>query len=605
MNTYDTAALPLGTTDVKALYNNASNFDEGMNSTSPAFIDRRGFRRQTWAGFENAFADFLANSGYESIYLIYGAGVTILRQTQLVERDGQLYRIGDPADLPLTLTGDWATDSPKLKLVGDDALRQALANEADPTQGVSLVGGSARHVQNVAALRLVPASVTIPVVTAGYLQAGDGGFGVYDYDPSDTTTVDDGCTCFVNATDGARRKLRMSGTLKLEQCGAVGNGSHDDAIDRGLAWAQADRGVTELANGRLTFDAGKTLNVTRSHSVTVPIVLEVNSVVHTTHASGFAFVVAETYLARNTGWDIRFSQGARCINGNTSLPTSVSASGPGFLEIRRMQFSRVDVGMCIAYPRGAVYLNGSEDHFTNQHVQHNTFNFGQWGYNGFGLKCLSNSAETGGVQANVFNIQNIFANFHNYDLDTDGYSNTTSNVFNIQAADKEAPGGYGMNLFSSYNTFNIGFAECSFLVQASAYYNIFNMGNSQSSGIAISDVNKTTFWNCAVDVSQLPANVGISLDTEWVNQFGCTVTAYINVNLAATPSASSGLSVQTGRNSASLREVAHPEESAATTPVARTCSAVVIIPHGHILKFVRTGGGTLSLSSVVFTQTTR
>lgn len=45
--------------------------------------------------------------GYESTYLIYGAGVVVERQTQLVQRDGELYRVLDALDIPLTLTGDW------------------------------------------------------------------------------------------------------------------------------------------------------------------------------------------------------------------------------------------------------------------------------------------------------------------------------------------------------------------------------------------------------------------------------------------------------------------------------------------------------------------
>ncbi|UQB79122.1 hypothetical protein KI429_05480 [Pseudomonas shirazica] len=85
---------------------------------------------------EQQVTDFLIAMGYESVYLAYGAGVVVERQTQLVQRDGELYRVMNASDVPLTLTGTWATDAPKLQAVGDAALRQALAL---PT-GMNLIG---------------------------------------------------------------------------------------------------------------------------------------------------------------------------------------------------------------------------------------------------------------------------------------------------------------------------------------------------------------------------------------------------------------------------------------------------------------------------------
>jgi len=58
-NTYDTSDLPLGTTSPKALYNNASNMDDAMNSELPSWTDRFGRRRETFAGMEQEFDDFL------------------------------------------------------------------------------------------------------------------------------------------------------------------------------------------------------------------------------------------------------------------------------------------------------------------------------------------------------------------------------------------------------------------------------------------------------------------------------------------------------------------------------------------------------------------
>ncbi|MVW87869.1 hypothetical protein EI969_18290 [Pseudomonas sp. PB101] len=72
------------------------------------------------------FENLLQHSGYETVFLAYAGGVVVQRQTQLVQRDGELYRVADQATLPLTLTGTWSIDKLKLFAVGDISLRQVL-----------------------------------------------------------------------------------------------------------------------------------------------------------------------------------------------------------------------------------------------------------------------------------------------------------------------------------------------------------------------------------------------------------------------------------------------------------------------------------------------
>lgn len=103
--------------------------------------DRLGVDRKTWAGIEKQVTDYLVASGYESNYLLYAAGVVVQRQTQLVQRGVDLYRVMNASDIPLTLTGTWATDAPKLQAVGDATLRQALAGE-NGTDNIGLRGGT-------------------------------------------------------------------------------------------------------------------------------------------------------------------------------------------------------------------------------------------------------------------------------------------------------------------------------------------------------------------------------------------------------------------------------------------------------------------------------
>jgi len=116
------------------LHDNSGNIDVWANDRSRlTWPDRLGVDRKTFFGMEQQVTDYLIDQGYESVYLTYGVGVVVERQTQLVQRSGELYRVTNAADIPLTLTGTWATDSLKLQAVGDAALRQALASSSGAT----------------------------------------------------------------------------------------------------------------------------------------------------------------------------------------------------------------------------------------------------------------------------------------------------------------------------------------------------------------------------------------------------------------------------------------------------------------------------------------
>jgi hypothetical protein len=137
-NTYPTTQFPLGSTEVKVLFNNASNFDEAMNSELPSFYDRFNKRRETWAGMQKMVADFIEAFGWEATHLTYvdGTPLTVLRPTQLIDRAGSVYKVKMPASFPVNLTGTWATDQLLLVDVGDASLRMSLA----ATTGANLVG---------------------------------------------------------------------------------------------------------------------------------------------------------------------------------------------------------------------------------------------------------------------------------------------------------------------------------------------------------------------------------------------------------------------------------------------------------------------------------
>ncbi len=140
---------PVGSTDPRDLYDNASNFDEGMNKVGPSFTDRLGVLRKTWNGMETEFdlaqagrvaefQAFLAASGYVSLGN-YAAGLNFTAYNQYMARDGFFYRPA-PSSVPFTTTGTWVGGDESLFVLfpADDALRQDLAAPG----GYTLVNGA-------------------------------------------------------------------------------------------------------------------------------------------------------------------------------------------------------------------------------------------------------------------------------------------------------------------------------------------------------------------------------------------------------------------------------------------------------------------------------
>lgn len=219
-NTYDTSAEPLGSTAPKVLYNNASNLDDAMNSQAHSWTDRPPFNRQrlTLWGAEQQWNQLMESSGF---YFVgdYAAGLVISARNQYFIRDGIAYRIADSADLPYTLTGVWATDQPNFVAFDSSVtLSQDLAS-SDASKGVTLVYGAPRTVADLTQLRALPKTGTGVVFVKG--------FGRYDVDLSDTTSVDNGGTVVVGA-DGGRWKLNVLSTIDVKQFGAVCDGVVDD-----------------------------------------------------------------------------------------------------------------------------------------------------------------------------------------------------------------------------------------------------------------------------------------------------------------------------------------------------------------------------------------
>ncbi|KWV84397.1 hypothetical protein PFLmoz3_05967 [Pseudomonas fluorescens] len=190
------------------------------------------------------FDQLLMNSGYESEFLTYAAGAVIQRPRQLVQRSGELYSITNQEDLPLTLTGTWATDSPKLRAVGDMALRQELANPVDSRKGSAGVGRVYRQVDTIAELKSL-SRFGSPYAEVLEYSSGAGVINSrYHLDRADITTAGNDFTVVV-ADDGGRWRLKHADAYTLKMAGGKEDGVTDDADawDRLLAVSQGKQVV--------------------------------------------------------------------------------------------------------------------------------------------------------------------------------------------------------------------------------------------------------------------------------------------------------------------------------------------------------------------------
>lgn len=238
-NTYNTGN-PLGSTDARDLYDNASNMDEGMNSGTPSFTDRLGVLRKTWNGLETEFdlaqtgretefQNFLVASGFVSLGN-YAAGMNFTLYNQYMARAGFFYRPA-PSSIPFTTTGTWVGGDENLfvLLSADDVLRQDLANAIDPAKGAGLVGRSAIFADSVASMLLQIRDDSRVFVVKGYYAGTKVGGGVFYWDAASTEAEDLGTIFQVGGVVTGRFK-RIGIATDPVDFGAKGDGITDDSI---------------------------------------------------------------------------------------------------------------------------------------------------------------------------------------------------------------------------------------------------------------------------------------------------------------------------------------------------------------------------------------
>lgn len=138
MTTYNTGN-PLGSVDVRDLYDNAQNTDNFSNGQLDAYPDRFGVSRQSLQGIRNA-------SQYVDLGP-YAAGLVFTSRNQVFSYLGEFYAPGPSISLPYTTTGAGAGEIANFRSVGDAVLRQDLAAPG----GAALVSSQAPFAGSAAA----------------------------------------------------------------------------------------------------------------------------------------------------------------------------------------------------------------------------------------------------------------------------------------------------------------------------------------------------------------------------------------------------------------------------------------------------------------------
>ncbi|MFJ4116980.1 right-handed parallel beta-helix repeat-containing protein [Pseudomonas psychrophila] len=247
---------PIGSTSPKDLSDNARSLDLLVLGDNPAYLDRNGVPRKSWKGMEQEHANdqarryteyaqdeaqrgaefgaaqdaralqfntFLDASGYEPP-ISYAPGILLDRTTQTVTYLGNVYRAKGSL-IPFT-TSNWVNDEAKLKLVGDDSLRQDMANTTDPTKGGVVLGRGVVAVESIAALLTQPRRVDLLFSVESYYAGDNLGGGQWKWRPSSNAAPTYGTVLAVPGVPNGRFvRVHVGNTFSADMFGVRASNS--------------------------------------------------------------------------------------------------------------------------------------------------------------------------------------------------------------------------------------------------------------------------------------------------------------------------------------------------------------------------------------------
>src|SRR5690554_1049481 len=293
MTTYNTGN-PLGSSDPRDLYDNAENLDVAVNSEEPQWLDRFGRPRlplmeqerqfvasqdsredqfqSAQSSREAVFSDFLQASGYQDLGE-YAPGIEITAHNQYVTFGGQPYLLKPSIPVPYTTSGEWTGDD--FKLIGDDSLRQDLAN---PDMGAAMVARGVVAVDSIADLLALPEGQRkegLRYLVKGYHAGSDVGGGEFYWSSDSDKTEHDGGYVIdpshpsalfspswyttTQSGDGVFVRISRNSEVFLEEYGARTGFTIDYEFANALTKAEADCSILKSL-------AGSTFTVTQALS---------------------------------------------------------------------------------------------------------------------------------------------------------------------------------------------------------------------------------------------------------------------------------------------------------------------------------------------------
>lgn len=309
------------------------------------------------------------------------------------------------------------------------------------------------------------------------------------YSPASAVT-DSASVSFLQSGAGAiawNLQARLRQTFNIFDYGAVCDGSNDDttAIQNAINAAQSATSYPYYAKGQLYAPAGYQCKITSGITINAPIEAAFNSIIFYAASSGEALTINSTLPTWNQDYHLKFQGFTQTVGGNSAAPSSVNAGGATAVRVNSLVFSTLDVGIVRGFTRNAIWLDGSGSVYAPQTVLHNTITLGQVIFNGYGIYMNSVDAATSCVQANRFNIQNIYENFTNIRMDDDA---SDSNTFNINAMDNNYVSGYGIQNFGSWNIFKVGYTASNIRMEATSANNTVEVGNTIATGVSFTDL---------------------------------------------------------------------------------------------------------------------
>ena len=313
---------PVPSQDPSALLFNAGKLDEVVNGTTNSFTDRLGVSRRTVAGMNADFDAQLANA--ESDLNVYRADAAAsaaeaLGYLNVIRTTSYGAYANDPETDPLgnpPTVGDeyFNTAANLLKRWNGTTWQASDINTANlaASSGSSLVGydggtvqdvlDGAKSLQDYAALRAYTGRAKRIYVTGLLVTAKPAGIaGVFQYDPTDTTSTDNGGTIIVGI-DGRRWRRDFSNAINVKWFGATGNGVTDDTD----AGRKAYLALTD--NSILVFPPGEYVMQNASASVGAYLSGRKNILI-----SGYGATLKNKSVAANNGFAIWIDQCSNVI----------------------------------------------------------------------------------------------------------------------------------------------------------------------------------------------------------------------------------------------------------------------------------------------------